>query len=157
MAAKKLGCRGFKVMSQSSCFNQPLLLHRLRVLIVDDDDDSSTLLMFTLQQCGAETAVATTAGAALELVKQFKPDILLSDIRLPDQDGYTLIRQIRALPAGQGEQIPAIAITGYAIPEVHDRALLEGFQQCLIKPLDLDELVSLVASFTGQVQPSHLT
>lgn len=139
-------------MSQLSCFNQPLLFHPLRVLIVEDDDDSSALLMFTFQQSGAETAVAATAGAALELMKQFKPDILLSDIRLPDQDGYTLIRQIRALPATQGGQIPAIAITGYAIPEVHDRARLEGFQQCLTKPLDLDELVALVASLTRQNQ-----
>lgn len=139
-------------MSQSSCFNQPSLLHRLRVLIVDDDDDSSTLLMFTFEQSGAETAIATTAKAALELLKQFKPDILLSDINLPDQDGYTLIRQIRALPATQAGQTPAIAITGYAIPEIHDRALLEGFQQCLTKPIDLDELLSLVVSLTRQDQ-----
>lgn len=139
-------------MTQLSSSNQSSLLCNLRVLIVDDDVDSSTLLMFTLEQSGAETATAATVGAALELMEQFRPDILLSDINLPDADGYTLIRRVRELPAGQGGQIPAVAITGYAIPEMCERALSEGFGQCLTKPIDLDELISLVANLVGQSQ-----
>lgn len=132
-------------MEQLSSINQSALLHGVRVLIVDDDIDSSNLFVFTLEDIGAETKVAATASVALELVQQFKPNILLSDISLPDADGYTLIRWVRDLPANQGGQTPAIAITGYALSEVYDRALAEGFCRCLLKPVDLDELVASVA------------
>lgn len=140
-------------MEKTSFTNQSALLQGVRVLVVDDDADSSTLFVFTLEDSGAETKVATTARAALELVQQFKPDVLLSDINLPDADGYTLIRWVRDLPTNQGSQTPAIAITGFALPEVGDRALAEGFHQCLIKPVDLDELVASVASLAMSEQP----
>ena len=139
-------------MEQQSSINQSALLHGVRVLIVDDDTDSSTLFVFTLEDMGAETKVAATASVALELVQQFKPNILLSDISLPDADGYTLIRWVRELPANQGGQTPAIAITGYALSEVYDRALAEGFHQCLLKPVDLDELITLVARLAKSEQ-----
>lgn len=125
---------------------QSLPLQNLRVLIVDDEPDSSTLLVFTLEDSGAKTKIAPTASTALELVQQFQPHVLLSDINLPDADGYMLIRWVRALPADQGGQTPAVAITAYALSEVRDRVLAEGFQQCLTKPVDLDELVALVAT-----------
>jgi len=133
-------------MEQLSSSIQSLPLQNLRVLIVDDEPDSSTLLVFTLEDSGAETKTAPIASTALELLQQFRPHVLLSDINLPDVDGYTLIRWVRALPADQGGQTPAVAITGYPLLEVRDRALAEGFQRCLTKPVDLDELISVVAT-----------
>lgn len=143
-------------MEQQSASIQSLPLQNLRVLVVDDEPDSSTLLVFTLEDSGAETKIASTARTALELVQQFQPHVLLSDINLPDADGYTLIRWVRALPVDQGSQTPAVAITAYALADVRDRALAEGFQQCLTKPIDLDELVTVVATMAKHHSSSCL-
>ncbi len=121
-------------------------LDGLRVLFVDDDADARELLAELLVRSGATVIAAESAAEALTAVKEHSPDVLVSDIGLPNEDGYTLIKRIRALPASQGGRVPAIAVSGYARAEDRKRALAEGFQVHLAKPVEPSELVSLVAS-----------
>ena len=86
-------------------------------------------------------------------MRRSRPDVLVSDIGLPEEDGYALIREIRALPPESGRNIPAIAVTGYAHPEDGKRALREGFQMHLAKPVERTELVALVASLATKPAP----
>ena len=90
--------------------------------------------------------MAPSAQAGLEILLREKPDILLSDIGMPDEDGYTLIRQVRALKARQGGKIPAAAVSAFARPEDRTRALREGYQMHVAKPVDPTELTAVVAS-----------
>ncbi|MBW4417691.1 MAG: PAS domain-containing protein [Myxacorys californica WJT36-NPBG1] len=124
-----------------------------RVLVVDDDSDSRELVQFALMQEGA-TVIAVTSGAAA--IRTFHseepatgsqpvPDILLSDIGMPDMDGYTLIRQIRSLPPNHGGTIPAIALTAYAGELDQQRAIAAGFQRHIAKPIDPDTLIEAIA------------
>ncbi|WP_254721627.1 response regulator [Kovacikia minuta] len=108
------------------------------------------LLTFVLQQAGARVAVATSAGEALTILKGTKPDILLTDIAMPEIDGYMLLRQIRALAPEQCGQIPAIAITAYA-GELNQRQILAaGFQRYIPKPIDLDNLIREIAQVLAE-------
>ena len=126
-------------------------LDGLRVLVVDDEPDARDMLTTILQQYGAEvTAVATTFEALLAL-ERTNPDVLVSDIGMPEEDGYTLIRKIRALPAERGGRVPAAALTAYAGSADRKRALLSGFQVHLPKPIDSTELAAVVASLAGRV------
>jgi len=118
------------------------------VLVVEDDDDSRALLAAMLSYSGATVWTAATADAALTLLGHQQPDVIVSDIGLPDRDGYALARAIRALPAPHGG-IPAIALTAYARSEDRRLALLAGFQLHLGKPVDRDQLCLAVASLAG--------
>jgi CheY-like chemotaxis protein len=108
---------------------------------VDDDPDSRDLLAVLLSQYGAEVWVVQSAAEVLNALEALQPDALVSDIGMPQVDGYTLIQQIRALPAEKGGQIPAIALTAYARGEDHQRAIASGFQQQVTKPFDPEQLV----------------
>jgi CheY-like chemotaxis protein len=101
-----------------------------------------------LGEYGAEVIAVATAGEALDAIKQLQPDVLVSDIGMPEEDGYALIRKVRALDAKLGGQIPAIALTAYARAEDQTQALLAGFQQHIPKPVDPAELAVVVASLT---------
>ncbi|QSJ15710.1 PAS domain S-box protein [Nostoc sp. UHCC 0702] len=123
-----------------------LNLRGVRVLTVEDEQDTRELLVFTIGQYGAQVTAAASAREALEIFKQFQPDILVCDIAMPEMDGYTLIRQIRTWPKEQGGQIKAIALTAYAGESDQKQALAAGFQRHLSKPVDPEELVEAIAS-----------
>jgi two-component system, OmpR family, response regulator len=123
------------------------MLNGLKLLVVDDDQDSRELLIVALESEGAEVIAVGCAEAALSCVRQDSPTLLVSDIRMPDQDGYSMIRQIRA----EGKQsLPAIALTAYAHDEDRLEALNAGFQVHLAKPVDLDELVQTILQLVGR-------
>lgn len=119
-------------------------LQGTRILVVDDDQDSQELLAFMLEQEGAEIQTASSAVEALNLITQWQPDVLLSDIGMPQMDGYTLIRQIRNLPKEQGGEVPAIALTAYAAEADKETALSSGFQQHIAKPVDPVECIGAI-------------
>lgn len=125
-------------------------LDDLRVLIVDDEADARHLLTMILGQYGAQVMAAPSASDALLALQEFRPHILVSDIGMPQQDGYTLIREVRALPADQGGRIPAVALTAYARAEDCTQALLAGFQLHVPKPVNPAELAAVVANLTGR-------
>jgi predicted PurR-regulated permease PerM/FixJ family two-component response regulator len=116
----------------------------IRVAVVDNDEDVRTSLVELLRDAGATVFFAPTAAEALTLLEAKSPDVLLSDLAMPDQDGYDLIRTIRALPPERGGAIPAAAVSGYATEEDRARSLAAGFQQHLSKPVDPLELVAAV-------------
>jgi signal transduction histidine kinase/ActR/RegA family two-component response regulator len=126
-----------------------LNLNGVRVLVVDDERDAAELVQRLLVEYGANVEIATSADAALERVQQNAPDMLLSDVGMPDKDGYDLIRAVRSLP-GDGGHVPAAALTALARPQDRTRAMLAGFQAHLTKPIDPAELVAVVATLTGR-------
>lgn len=125
-----------------------LNLRGLRVLTVEDEQDTRELLVFTIGHYGAQVTAAASAREALEILKQFQPDILVCDIAMPEMDGYALIRQVRTWPKEQGGQIKAIALTAYAGEFDQKQALAAGFQRHLSKPIDPEELIEAIASLT---------
>ena len=125
-------------------------LQGLKVLVVDDEADTRELIREVLKECGSEVITSHSAEEALMALEQYKPDILISDLGMPDEDGYSLISKIRALPAERGGQIPAAALTAYARAEDRMRVLRSGFQFHLPKPVDSATLVTVVASLAGR-------
>jgi CheY-like chemotaxis protein len=118
----------------------------VRVLVVDDQADARDLLKAVLERCGAEVALAASAGEALELVRSLRPDVVLSDIEMPKESGYDFLRQLRALPAESGGQTPAAALTAYATAQDRMKVLRAGFQMHVPKPIQPAELATVVAS-----------
>ncbi|HEX8287747.1 MAG TPA: ATP-binding protein [Pyrinomonadaceae bacterium] len=130
-------------------FDCPPQLKGLRILCVDDEKDSRDLLIAVLSQCDAETLAVSSAAEALAAFDEFKPHILVSDIGMPDVDGYDLIRQVREKEnANYQKRIPAVALTAYARVEDRLRALSSGFQMHIPKPVEPAELATVVASLT---------
>jgi signal transduction histidine kinase len=116
----------------------------VRVLTVDDDPDARELLAVMLTQYGAAVTAAASVAEALAVLETYRPDVLISDIGMPDMDGYTFIKQVRALPAEQGGRVPAIALTAYTRKADQQQALASGFQRHLSKPLEVEPLVKAV-------------
>jgi PAS domain S-box-containing protein len=127
-------------------FGCPERLEGLRVLVVDDEADTRELLKFGISQCGAEVTTAASAEEALEAIDKARPEILISDIGMPDVDGYELIKRVRELPAERGGTMPAIALTAYARTEDRMRVLRAGYQMHVPKPVEFAELVAIMAS-----------
>ncbi|MGH1394636.1 MAG: PAS domain-containing protein [Trichormus sp.] len=125
-------------------------LKGMQILVVDDDPDMCELAEFILTQAGAQVITAASALQALTFLNQSVPGLLLSDIGMPDMDGYALIRHIRQYSPQQGGTIPAIALSAYAGEINQQQALQAGFQQHLAKPIDPDELVRAVAMLIGR-------
>jgi CheY-like chemotaxis protein len=121
------------------------LLSGLHVLVVDDDADTLELMVTALTSRQANVTAVSSAMEALIAIKANRPDVLVSDIAMPDEDGYALIQKVRTLDHNFGQTIPAVAITAYAKEEDRDRVLAAGFQIYLAKPVELTELVSVVA------------
>src|SRR5687767_12651490 len=117
-----------------------------RVLVVDDEFDARTLLTTMLERSGAQVLAVSSAREALDSMETWKPDVLIADIGMPVEDGYSLIRKVRALPSDRGGQTPALALTAYARTEDRIRALSEGYQMHLAKPVDRVELATIVGS-----------
>ncbi|MDQ2974791.1 MAG: PAS domain S-box protein [Acidobacteriota bacterium] len=118
----------------------------LKVLVVDDDVDARELLSAAIGRCGAEVTMAGAVKEALEFIENDRPDLLISDIGMPGEDGYELIRRVRALPVERGGRIPAIALTAYARMEDRLQALRAGYQMHVPKPVEMAELVTVAAS-----------
>jgi signal transduction histidine kinase/integral membrane sensor domain MASE1/ActR/RegA family two-component response regulator len=125
-------------------------LSRLSILVVDDDADSRNMLEMALRSQGADVATAASVREALATLdrQDWRPALLLSDLGMPEQDGYDLIRLLRARTVEDGGQLPAIALTGYAGREEGEKTLKEGYQAHLSKPVDWSELIKTIASLT---------
>ncbi|KAF3884831.1 MULTISPECIES: PAS domain-containing hybrid sensor histidine kinase/response regulator [Nostocales] len=127
---------------------ESLPFNGVKILVVDDEVDTRELIAFILRESGAEVTQVGSACEALQALTQFQPDLLLSDIGMPEVDGYMLIRDIRAMPPNQGGQIPALALTAYALEGDSQQAIAAGFQQHIAKPIDPTALVTAVANLT---------
>jgi CheY-like chemotaxis protein len=121
-------------------------LNGIKVLVVDDEPDSREFVAFVLEQAGATVLTATTAAEALTMLIRSKPTVLLSDIGMPEMDGYMLMQQVRALPPEQGGQVRAIALTAYAGDFNQQQALQAGFQQHVSKPIEPERLIQVISS-----------
>jgi PAS domain S-box-containing protein len=121
-------------------------LEGLRVLVVDDEIDARELIATLLQTAGAEVRAVASATEALSALAEFQPQVLISDIGMPGEDGYTLLQKVRALEPEQGGRIPAIALTAYAYEQDRQRALEVGFQAHVSKPIDPAALLAVLAS-----------
>ncbi|MBD2386586.1 hybrid sensor histidine kinase/response regulator [Cylindrospermum sp. FACHB-282] len=130
--------------------NRLSILEGVRVLVVDDEVDTRNLLKTILGQYGAQVMTAASTREGLIALEQFHPQILVSDIGMPEEDGYALIRQLRALGEEQGGRIPAVALTAYARAEDRTQALLAGFQLHIPKPVNPTELAAVVANLAGR-------
>jgi PAS domain S-box-containing protein len=126
----------------------PERLDGLKVLAVDDEADTREVIRVVFEQCGAKVTCASSAAEALRLLEELRPDVLISDIGMPEEDGYELIAKVRALPVERGGKIPAVALTAYARAEDRLRALRAGYQMHVPKPVELAELVAIVARLT---------
>jgi len=125
----------------------------LRVLVVDDQPDARDFMKRVLEDSAADVTSAGTADEALRIVESQRPDVLVTDIGMPDADGFELLTRVRALGPERGGRIPAIAVTAFARSEDRARALRAGFLAHLSKPVDPSELVATVASVAGRVNP----
>jgi len=124
-----------------------MLLQNLKVLVVDDEGVGREMQAYFLQKYGANVRTVASVAAALDTIEEFKPDILLSDIRMPLEDGYTLLRKLRR----KGSEMPAVAVTAYAQEETIERALKSGYQLQLAKPIDPELLALTVATISERL------
>jgi len=125
-------------------------LDKIKVLLVDDEPNANEAVQALLDSCGAEVRVAGSAAQALQMLDVWRPDVLISDIAMPEEDGYVLIKKIRARSARESGDVPAAALTAYA--KIDDRVsiLAAGFQMYLSKPADPGELIAVVASLAAR-------
>lgn len=123
-------------------------LEGLRILVVDDNADCLYLVAVIFEYYQAQVKTATSVDEALEVIEEWQPDVLISDICMQDKDGYFLIRSIRIKEALIGGYLPAIALTGSAYPEARSKALNAGFAKLIFKPFEADQLVAEVAKLT---------
>jgi len=125
-------------------------LRGVRVLLVDDDRDGLDLVATMLVNCGAEVRACTSAAEGFEALATWPADVLISDIEMPGEDGYALVRKVRALDAQRGGKTPAVALTAYGRVEDRLRALTAGFNMHVPKPVEPAELATVVASLAGR-------
>jgi signal transduction histidine kinase len=150
-SAERLAAFGDRRMTESGASPVPRMprLDGLRILLVDDDDDGRALTSLVLTQAGATVKGVGSVREALELREAERPDVLVSDVGLPVQDGYALIRQLRQHERDHGGFLPAVALTGYARAEDRARVLAAGFQAHVAKPVEPVELATVIADITG--------
>ena len=135
--------------SKANLSEPSVRLDGLRIVIVDDEVDARRVVARVLQGAGATVTAADSVSEALRAVEEVQPHLLVSDIAMPDEDGYDLIRKVRA--KGHGVQsLPAVALTAYAAKSYTRTMLLAGFQMHLSKPVDPHDLIAAVASLTGR-------
>jgi CheY-like chemotaxis protein len=127
-----------------------LRLDGLRVLIVDDDVEGREAMTAVLEKEGVRVTAVSSPDEALEAIRRESPDVLLSDIEMPGEDGHSLIRRVRELPADRGGEIPAAALTAYARGEDRQKALRAGFQVHVAKPVRPEELTAVIAELAGR-------
>jgi signal transduction histidine kinase/ActR/RegA family two-component response regulator len=139
---------------QDGAPDPPAGLQGVRVLVVDDDADARELLAYMFEASGMEVRAAGSAAAALEALAGFTPHVIVSDIGMPFEDGYSLIRSIRTLPDEDKKGIPAIALTAFAGNEDRTKALVEGFNRHIAKPVEPSALLRAIFELAGKVS-SH--
>ena len=115
----------------------------LKILVVDDEADAREIVSTALAQCGARTAAVATAREAIQLLKDFRPDVVVSDIAMPGEDGYSLVRKIRSMQSDIAG-VPVVALTAFTQPEDRRRAMRAGFKHFVPKPVEIDELAAVV-------------
>lgn len=130
-------------------------LQGLRILVVDNNIDSCNLMRAMLQPYDVEVKTASLVQQALEIFVQWQPDVLVSEIALPKEDGYALIRQVRTFMRERGKETLAIAVTAYADKETRQRALSAGFDLWFTKPLNFDEFLAVLACLSICQQSSY--
>jgi CheY-like chemotaxis protein len=121
----------------------------MHVLVVDDEDDARELLSEVLGHCKIRVSTARSAQEALRMVQEIRPDLVVSDIGMPEDDGYTLIKRLRALPPERGGKTPTVALTAYARTEDRTKALVAGFNMHVPKPVEPAELIAVLASLAS--------
>jgi CheY-like chemotaxis protein len=129
------------------------VLSGVSILVVDDELDARELVAEAFKSAGAVVFTAASARDALGVIATAQPNVLVSDIGMPHEDGYALMRQVRQLPAEQGGEIPALALTAYARPADAERAFDAGYQRHVAKPVDPVLLVQLVLGLAGRSTP----
>ena len=132
-------------------FDSPPELNGLRLLVVDDEEDTRILLKAVLEKCGASVTTASTAREAIAVLKASRPDVLISDLGMPEEDGYSLIKRVRELSEEDGGKTPSAALTAYARAEDRMKVLRSGFQIHIPKPVEPAELVAVVATLAGRI------
>ena len=145
------------VRAYSANGNSHVSLQNLKVLIVEDDADSRDMLATILEYHGAAVKTAENVAAGYADFTREVPDVLISDVGLPEQDGYDLIRRIRSLPPAEGRDVPAIALTGYVSLQDQTQALAAGYQEHLPKPIDTDRLIAVVAELANSQNGTRST
>jgi signal transduction histidine kinase/ActR/RegA family two-component response regulator len=125
-------------------------LEGLRVLLVDDEPEAREIISTVIARTGAEIKACRSAQEALSTLSEWKPDVVLSDIAMPDEDGYSFIKRVRSLPREQGGETPAAALTAYARDEDRQRALAAGYQMHIAKPVSASHLVTMIARLVGR-------
>jgi len=125
-------------------------LDGLRVLLVDDEAEAREILSTVITRTGAEVKTCKTAGEALSKLAEWKPDVILSDIAMPDEDGYSFINKVRSLPREKGGETPAAALTAYARDVDRRQALAAGYQMHIAKPIGAGQLVTMIARLAGR-------
>src|SRR5262245_48783995 len=121
-------------------------LYGLKILVVDDDLDTRELIEWVLRRVGAEVTSVGSAREALEAIEKERFQVLVSDIAMPEEDGYALLRKVRALPPERGGRLPAVALTAHSLVQDRLQSLRAGFQSHVPKPVVPEELVEVVAS-----------
>jgi len=129
-------------------------LDGVKVMVVDDELDMRDFLSVSLRQYGADVTALASVGEAVEALEREKPDVLVSDIGMPGEDGYALIRKVRALGPERGGQVPAAALTGFAAGDDTTRVLSAGYQVHLPKPVEPSQLAQVVGTLAGRVRGS---
>jgi len=130
-------------------------LRGLRVLVVDDEEDARELLLTVLAQYGGEAAAVASAAEALMVIQRDRPDLVVSDIGMPHEDGYMFLRKLRALSPERGGATPAVAVTAFAREEDARRAREAGYQMHLAKPVDPTQLVQVLAAVAAEARGRH--
>ena len=120
-------------------------LDGLRVLVIEDDDDTREVLSLGLTLYGAEVVAVPTAAEGMAALERDRPDVILSDIGLPDQDGLELIKTVRQLPPSRGGRVPAVAVTAFTLSDDAEKATRAGFQRHFRKPVETGTLFDALA------------
>jgi CheY-like chemotaxis protein len=126
-------------------------LDGVSVLVVDDEPDARDIVRRFLEGCKAKVIVASSASEGLEAISQHRPGVIISDIGMPDTDGYEFIKMVRSLPREEGGRTPALALTAFARSEDRTRAMHAGFNLHLSKPIDASELVAIIGNLSGRI------
>ena len=126
------------------------MAHARNILIVDDEPETRQIIQRILQGCGASVRASQDAASAFALFTATPPDVLVSDIAMPGEDGYTFIQRVRALPSEQGGSVPALALTAFARTEDVNRSLRSGYQSHLSKPFEATNLVRKIAELVDR-------
>jgi CheY-like chemotaxis protein len=140
------------VASAEIPFDCPPTLEGFRLLVVEDEPDARDLLTTILQQCKAEVKGVASAADAMQELKEWNPDVLVSDIQMPGEDGYAFIKKVRLLETERAANVPAIALTAHARVEDRLRALSSGYDAHIAKPIEPAELITVIASLVRRTE-----